>query len=483
MKLRLVLLIVFLTLVAQTASPPAVGAPRRVAPTSAFLAVLAQSAISQGANAPLGKDQVLDLVKYGMDSAELAKRIEQHGIDFEPSDEYLETLRKAGAQEPVIQALREVRPKPLTREQVGKLVAGGVPSERAAMLVKQHGIDFVADERYLQTLRLAGADDTLIAALREASKAVTGELVVVTSPDAEVYLDGELQGRAGAQGELMIKTSPGAHALKVSLKGKKDFQQSVTLTARQATKIGARLEDVGPAPGQVRVNPKDGLKYAWIPPGTFMMGCSPGDNECSGEETPAHQVTITRGFWMGQTPVTVGAYKRFLGPGGKMPDAPADNIGWADENMPMVNVTWLDASVYCQLTGGRLPTEAEWEFAARGGSTEARYGPIDEIAWYAGNSDGHMHDVAQKRPNGFGLYDMLGNAWEWVKDWNDYRYYENSPSQDPQGPKTGSFLVLRGGSWQDSPRFVRVSRREAYGFGGRAYNYGFRCVGGEAVNP
>ena len=150
-----------------------------------FLAVFAQPAMPQDANAPLGKDQVMDLVKFGLDSGEFAKRIKEHGIDFEPSDDYLATLRKAGAQEAVIQALREARPQPLTREQVGELVAGGVPSERAAKLVKQHGINFVADDWYLQTLRVAGADDALIAAIREASVAVTGELVVETSPDVE----------------------------------------------------------------------------------------------------------------------------------------------------------------------------------------------------------------------------------------------------------------------------------------------------------
>jgi hypothetical protein len=215
-----------------------------------FLAVVAPPALPQQATSPLTKDQVMDLVKFGMGSADLAKKIKEHGIDFEPTDDYLEALRKAGAQEQVIRALREVKPKPLTREQVGELVAGGVASERAATLVEQHGIDFLPDDGYLQTLRLAGADDALIAALREASKAVAGELVVVTSRDAEVFLDGELLGKAGTEGELAVKAKPGAHALKVSLKGKKDFEQSVTLAARQTTKIEARLVD---APGSIRV--------------------------------------------------------------------------------------------------------------------------------------------------------------------------------------------------------------------------------------
>jgi formylglycine-generating enzyme required for sulfatase activity len=173
--------------------------------------------------------------------------------------------------------------------------------------------------------------------------------------------------------------------------------------------VAAALAALAQAPGTVKTNPKDGLNYVWIPPGTFMMGCSPGDNECSGDEKPAHQVTITRGFWIGQTPVTVGAYKRFVAASGRqMPDAPGFNSGWVNDPMPIVNVDWNDATAFCGWAGGRLPTEAEWEYAARAGSTEARYGPIDEVAWYSNNSGRKTHEVAQKRANGFGLFDITG---------------------------------------------------------------------------
>ncbi len=448
-----------------------------------LLAVVTPPALSQQPQLPLTKGQVMDLVKFGMSGPEVAEKIKKLGIDFEPTDDYLEVLRNAGAEDAVIQALRIARPKPLTREQVGKLVAGGVPSERAATLVKQHGIDFLPDEEYFRTLKLAGANDPLITALREASARVTAELVVVTSPNAEVSLDGALQGRADAHGELAVRAGPGTHTLKVSLAGKKDFVQPVALAARQATKIEARLETVGPLPGTVRENPKDGLKYVWIPPGTFMMGCSPGDNEYSPVEMPSHHVTITKGFWMGQTEVTVRAYKRFAAATGRqMPDAPNFNRTWANNAMPMVLVSWNDANDYCTWTGGRLPTEAEWEYAARGGSTEARYGPIDEIAWYNNNSGGQAQEVAQKRANGFGLFDVLGNVYEWVNDRSDWDYYRNSPSQDPRGPESGEDRVLRGGSWVENPRDVRLSHRFEGNPGGRSDSYGFRC-GGEVFAP
>jgi formylglycine-generating enzyme required for sulfatase activity len=217
-----------------------------------------------------------------------------------------------------------------------------------------------------------------------------------------------------------------------------------------------------------------------------MMGCSPGDNECPDRgvlvEKPAHEVTITKGFWIGQTVVTVRAYKRFTASTGRqMPPVPDFNPGWTNENMPIVNVSWDDAQPYCQWSGGRLPTEAEWEYAARAGSTEARYGPLEEVAWYSGNSGGQTHDVAQKRANGFGLYDTLGNVWEWVNDWYDAGYYQNSPPQDPAGPSSGGYRVLRGGSSYLDPWYVRVSGR--YVLPAVHFNdFGMRCVG-EAKIP
>jgi formylglycine-generating enzyme required for sulfatase activity len=185
-------------------------------------------------------------------------------------------------------------------------------------------------------------------------------------------------------------------------------------------------------------NPNDSLNYVWIPPGTFMMGCSPKDTHCSPNEM-RHQVTITKGFWIGQTPVTVGAYKRFAGAVGRlMTSGPIFNNGWVNGNMPIVDVNWDDAQAYCGWLGARLPTEAEWEYAARAGSKEASYGPTDGVAWcYELNAGGTAHDVAQKRANRFGQYDMLGNVWEWVNDWYDENYYQSSPAQDPQGPGSG----------------------------------------------
>jgi len=271
-----------------------------------------------------------------------------------------------------------------------------------------------------------------------------------------------------------------------------------------ALAVGGRAQAAEPA--GARVNPKDRLKYVWIPPGTFMMGCSPGDNECYDEEKPSHQVRISKGFWMGQTPVTVAAYKRFAAIGVSMPPETGFgqglSHGWGNEQMPIIDVTWEEAQAYCGWVGGRLPTEAEWEYAARGGSEEARYRPLEEVAWYADNSGRERldsarilreeqdkwldrlkengngkHDVGGKRANGFGLFDVLGNVWEWVNDWYDEKYYQTSPTVDPPGPSNGQVRVLRGGSWGDPPRQVRVSIRNRDDPEVMANTFGFRCVG------
>lgn len=245
--------------------------------------------------------------------------------------------------------------------------------------------------------------------------------------------------------------------------------------------------------GSTRVNTRDGMTYVWVSPGSFQMGCSPGDGSCSDEEKPSHRVTISKGFWMGQTLVTQAAYQRVTG------NNPSHFHG---NQLPVDSVTWDKANSYCAAIGMRLPTEAEWEYAARAASTKSRYGDLGTIAWYADNSgnqridsaalyekdpnayqnqmttnNNRTHEVGQKRQNAWELYDMLGNVWEWTNDWYDEKYYSRSPSRDPQGAPSSQSRVVRGGTWAVSADMVRVSFRGRDEPSSAYYTIGFRCAG------
>jgi formylglycine-generating enzyme required for sulfatase activity len=220
-----------------------------------------------------------------------------------------------------------------------------------------------------------------------------------------------------------------------------------------------------------------GMKFRLIQPGTFMMG-SPESEAGRDSDERQHQVTLTQPFYMGVYPVTVGDFKRFVDKVGYKTEGERDGkgaYGWTGKEWkqdakitwrnpgftqtdqdPVVCVSWNDAQSYCQwlseLEGKsyRLPTESEWEYGCRAGSStaycfgdgEARLG---EYAWYESNSERRTHAVGQKKPNAWGLYDMHGNVWEWCSDW--YGDYPRGAVTDPMGASTGSYRVHRGGSW------------------------------------
>jgi formylglycine-generating enzyme required for sulfatase activity len=268
----------------------------------------------------------------------------------------------------------------------------------------------------------------------------------------------------------------------------RDPNDEVQHSAAEA--LGAQV-----SPSLTKTNPKDSLTYVWIPPGRFAMGCSALDRECDEDEKPIHRVTITKGFWMGQTAVTQAAYQRVMG---NNPSYFKENQSFfRSQDQPVEQVSWNEAQAYCQGVEMRLPTEAEWEYAARGGMDESRYGELDSVGWYYDNSgDGIMdragdpnartyentnaiwrqtHPVGRQKPNLYGLYDMLGNVRQWVGDW--FGRYQVSAIIDPEGPTSGLFKAVRGASYADHADRVRVSARESglkpeY----RNNSIGFRCV-------
>jgi len=232
--------------------------------------------------------------------------------------------------------------------------------------------------------------------------------------------------------------------------------------------------------GQKEITGKDGAVMVLIPAGEFMMG-SPW-REGDADEKLQHKVYLDA-YYIDKCEVTVGQYRKYCEATGRsMPKAPV--WGWIDSH-PMVNVCWEDASAYARYYGKRLPTEAEWEKACRAGS-ETRYcygddeSRLGQYAWYTSNSGNGTHPIGEKKPNAWGLYDMHGNVWEWCSDWYEGDYYSNSPIRNPLGPNTGSYRVLRGGSWFITPVSCRSAGRDWYGPTVRIGDGGFRCAASAA---
>jgi len=234
----------------------------------------------------------------------------------------------------------------------------------------------------------------------------------------------------------------------------------------------------------ILVNSVDRIEYVWIPAGVFTMGAVKGDPYATDSEKPRHVVTLTKGLWMSAGPISVAAYTHFASATGRvMPTAPYFNEDWENRNHPMVRVAWQDAKAYCVWAGGRLPTEAEWEYAARGGILDEKYVGGDK--WNGGSNKSEVTTpIGSFPPNGFGLFDMTGNVWEWVEDWFESGYYAVSPSSDPTGPERGSLRCARGGTWHGMISVLRLSNRGYFHEGCRfdapgvlaTAGIGFRCV-------
>ena len=210
--------------------------------------------------------------------------------------------------------------------------------------------------------------------------------------------------------------------------------------------------------GTLTVN---GIKYSmvWVEGGTFRMGAtSEQGSDAYSDEKPVHSVTLS-GYYIGKTEVTQALWKVVMG------SNPSSCKG---DNLPVEQVSWNDCQKFIRklnaLTGQnfRLPTEAEWEFACRGGNNSRGYkysgsNYIDNVAWYDGNSGDKTHPVGTKAPNELGIYDMTGNVWEWCADW--YGDYSSGAQTNPKGPYDGSDRVCRGGGWGSLARLCRSSNR------------------------
>ena len=242
-------------------------------------------------------------------------------------------------------------------------------------------------------------------------------------------------------------------------------------------------------PWRVRDNATN-IEMVLIPPGTFNMGCSPSNQfGCQSDENPVHAVTLTNAFYLGRYEVTQAQWTARMGSNPSFfQSASAQVPAAAVPNRPVERVSWNTVQGFLAATGMRLPTEAEWEYACRAGTTTAFHGwpaqtagtnndsLVGNIAWFSGDANSQTRPVGGKAPNGFGLHDMSGNVWEWVNDWYSGSYYASSPSTNPPGPSSGSSRVLRGGSRLDGPDYLRSSFRADISPGGTYSSYGFRVA-------
>lgn len=222
-------------------------------------------------------------------------------------------------------------------------------------------------------------------------------------------------------------------------------------------------------PPKMKWNGKDGMEYVLLPKGRFLMGCVQDDPQCLANERPQHAVSFSKDVWIGHGQVTVAAYKQFASITGRPMPTPviAVNPDWRELNHPMIKVTWNDADAFCKWAGGRLPTEAEWEYAARGGKQNQIFGARAESTWR------FTHPIDESSSSEFGVEGTAENVEEWVSDWYADSYYQQSSETDPQGPAGGVDKVVRGGSWVGTRRIsARIKSSPEMATSSR----GFRCV-------
>ncbi len=358
-----------------------------------------------------------------------------------------------------------------------------------------------------------------------------GKLNFSVSPaEAKVTLKRNGQIVKTWQGANYLKNLPtGTYTIEISANGYAMQTKSLTINEHQITSLDITLKK-SMASGQSFTKVL-GIEWVRVEGGTFKMGCTSEQSNCDSDEKPVHTVTVNS-FYMGKYEVTnaqvVDVFNWALDHGKiKISNSKVENtqgnrqelldLNDSDcqisydgsklyvknnfDNYPVIEISWYGAVAFCnylserdsltpvynlsnwtlnwRANGYRLPTEAEWEYAARGGQKSHGYkyagsNNMDAVAWYDGNSKGKTHMVGQKQPNELGLYDMSGNVWEWCQDWYAPGYYSKSSLDTPKGPASGRSRVLRGGGWNNSDNHVRVSNRYfSYPDGTKGF-YGFR---------
>jgi formylglycine-generating enzyme required for sulfatase activity len=306
-----------------------------------------------------------------------------------------------------------------------------------------------------------------------------GSITVATTPTgAKVYLDGTYKGTSPL---TLAGVAKGSHIIKVEADGYSPEEKSVDIPGGRVTAASYVLKE----------KPKATANLVFVDGGTFQMGDAFGDGY--GDEKPVHPVTVSS-FWLAKYEVTQKEWTEVMG---------GNPSYFKGDNLPVEEVTWYQVVDYCNRrslkegldpcyfvsgtnvscdfskNGYRLPTESEWEYAAKGGNKSRGYkyagsNDVGSVGWNSDNAGGKTHDMGGKAPNELGLYDMTGNVWEW--NWDRYGSYSSSAQTDPRGPSSGSERVLRGGSWGNLAQDVRAANRNRFGPDGWNVTCGFRVA-------
>jgi formylglycine-generating enzyme required for sulfatase activity len=310
-----------------------------------------------------------------------------------------------------------------------------------------------------------------------------GTLVLSSTPaGCLVTMDGSALGETPLVQQVLV----GTHSIELMKDGYQGQSFEVTIehnqrldekrTMEKSAVVAPSSGQSAPSKGKTNFTEDYGIEMVFVEGGTFQMGATAEQGRnAESNERPVHSVTLND-FYIGKYEVTQAQWKAVMG---------VNPSSFQGDDCPVENVLWKDIQEFIkklnQLTGKtyRLPTEAEWEYAARGGKKSKGYqyaggNSIKEVAWYNGNTGYGTHPVGQKQPNELGLYDMSGNVWEWCQDW--YDSYASSSQTNPTGPTSGSYRVLRGGSWDYGVGECRVSNREASNPSFRSGGRGFRLV-------
>jgi formylglycine-generating enzyme required for sulfatase activity len=332
-----------------------------------------------------------------------------------------------------------------------------------------------------------------------------------TPPGARWYLDDVYMGETPDQ---VNNLEPGkTHEIKITKKGYLDWRESIGTKKGKTRLVNSKLildsqnktndhsshiqkATYDPKTGRIKklesnthgdtwTHPKTGIKFIWLKGGCFQMGSPVSEKGHDKDEGPVHEVCVD-GFWLSKHETTQYQWYRIMKtrPSGKK----------YKRNFPVNKVSWDDTKKFIRKLNNkskenfRLPTESEWEYAARAGSQSAfengkiyRTGcendiNLSAIAWYCGNSRKKLYNVGKKQANKWGLYDMNGNVWEWCQDWYGEDYYSKSSRNNPKGPESGSSKIIRGGAWNSSAKYCRSANRDRNWPGARYDNLGFRLI-------